>query len=56
MMNKKYIVEVLERETKEVIKHFEFDNYRKAAASKKDCCDKVISKNLMLSCDANNRL
>ncbi|MDN0454821.1 hypothetical protein FCW17_23055, partial [Escherichia coli] len=30
MMNKKYIVEVIERETKEVIKHFEFDNYRKA--------------------------
>ncbi len=29
-MNKKYIVEVIERETKEVIKHFEFDNYRKA--------------------------
>lgn len=29
-MEKKYIVEVVERATKEVIKHFEFDNYRKA--------------------------
>lgn len=29
-MEKKYIVEVVERSTKEVIKHFEFDNYRKA--------------------------
>ncbi len=37
MMNKKYIVEVIERETKEVIKHFEFDNYRKA-----DCVEEGL--------------
>ncbi|WP_333881044.1 hypothetical protein [Atlantibacter hermannii] len=30
MEQKKYIVEVIERATKEVVKHFEFDNYRKA--------------------------
>ena len=30
MMNKKYIVEVIVRDTKDVIKHFECDKYRKA--------------------------
>ncbi|EOC0578814.1 hypothetical protein ACI009_002753 [Cronobacter sakazakii] len=30
MEENKYIVEVIERKSGEVIKHFEYDNYRKA--------------------------
>lgn len=55
-MNKKYIVEVIERETKEVIKHFEFDNYRKADRVEEGLLRQSNLENLMLSCDANKHL